>query len=94
MSHPFALAVRIFSDQPLPCGALAGKVLVTHLADASSQLTLFAPDGTELGRLDLPGLGSVTGLAGRFADPVFFLGYQSFVEPPTVLRVEAGASEV
>ena len=83
------------TDQPLEwSAALAGEVLVNHLADASSQLTRFAPDGTELGRIDLPGLGSVTGLAGRFADPVFFLGYQSFVEPPTVLRVEAGASEV
>ncbi|MEM9464539.1 MAG: prolyl oligopeptidase family serine peptidase [Actinomycetota bacterium] len=83
------------TEQPLEwAAALAGEVIVNHLAEASSELTRHAPDGTELGRLDLPGVGSVTGLAGRFTDPVFFIGYQSFVEPPTVLRVSEGASEV
>ena len=83
------------SDQPLEwSAALAGEVLVNHLVEASSQLTRYTPDGVELGRLDLPGLGSVTGLAGRFSDPAFFIGYQSFIQPPTVLRVEGGTSEV
>ena len=83
------------SDQPLEwSAALAGELLVNHLVEASSRLTRYSPDGTELGRLALPGLGSVTGLAGRFTDPTFFLGYQSFVEPPTVLEITDGTSEV
>jgi prolyl oligopeptidase len=83
------------TDQPLEwSAALAGEVLVNHLAEASSQLTRYTPAGEELGPLDLPGLGSVTGLAGRFSDPTFFVGYQSFVEPPTVLEVSDGISSV
>ncbi len=82
-------------DEPLEwSAALAGELLVSHLIEASNRLTRHALDGTELGRLDLPGIGSVTGLAGRFAQRSFFLGYQSFVEPPTVLHVTDGASEV
>ena len=42
----------------------------------------------------LPGLGTITGLAGRFAEPAVFLGYQSFVELPTVLRAQDGVTEV
>ena len=63
------------TEQPLEwSAALAGEVLVNHLAEASSQLTRYSPAGEELGRLDLPGLGSVTGLAGRFTEPTFFIG--------------------
>ncbi|MEO0495694.1 MAG: prolyl oligopeptidase family serine peptidase, partial [Actinomycetota bacterium] len=74
--------------------ALAGELLVNHLVEASTRLTRYEIDGTELGALALPGLGTITGLAGRFAEPTFFLGYQSFVEPPTVLRAEAGSTTV
>ncbi|MEM9519199.1 MAG: prolyl oligopeptidase family serine peptidase [Actinomycetota bacterium] len=83
------------SDQPLEwAAALAGELLVNHLVEASSQLTRYTLDGIELGRLELPGVGSVTGLAGRFQEPVFYLGYQSFIEPPTVLEVSEGSSAV
>lgn len=83
------------SDQPLEwSAALAGELVVNHLVEASSRLTRYSTDGGELGPLALPGLGTVTGLAGRFAEPTFFLGYQSFVEPPTVLQITGGGSEV
>ena len=74
--------------------ALAGELLLNHLVEASARLTRYSTDGTELGPLPLPGLGTITGLAGRFAEPAVFLGYQSFVEPPTVLRAEDGVTEV
>ena len=74
--------------------ALAGELLVNHLVEASARLTRYSADGTELGSLPLPGLGTITGLAGRFVEPAVFLGYQSFVEPPTVLRAQDGVTEV
>jgi prolyl oligopeptidase len=71
--------------------ALSGELVAARLVDASHQLHRYALDGAPLGPLDLPGLGSITGLAGRFSDDQSFFGYQSFVEPPTVLtRPEAG----
>ena len=66
--------------------AVAGELVVAHLDEASNRLTRHALDGQEIGPIDLPGLGTVTGLSGRFAEPEVYLGYQSFVEPPTVLR--------
>ncbi|NDH12043.1 MAG: S9 family peptidase, partial [Actinobacteria bacterium] len=74
--------------------ALAGELLLNHLVEASARLTRYSIDGTELGSLPLPGLGTITGLAGRFTEPAVFLGYQSFVEPPTVLRAQDGVTEV
>lgn len=70
--------------------ALDGGLLVAHLVDASHRLNRHDLDGEVLGHVDLPGLGSITGLSGRFADPDVFLGYQSFVEPPAVLSVRDG----
>ncbi len=82
-------------DDPLEwVDAVAGELVAAHLVEASNRLTRYSLDGAVLGELALPGLGTVTGLSGRFAEPELYLGYQSFVEPPTVLRIEGGQSDV
>ncbi len=74
--------------------ALDGELVTCHLVEASNRLTRRSVEGDELGPIELPGLGTVTGLSGRFDEPDVHLGYQSFVEPPTVLRRRDGATGV
>ncbi|MEM9562266.1 MAG: prolyl oligopeptidase family serine peptidase, partial [Actinomycetota bacterium] len=82
-------------EEPLEwVDAAAGELIAAHLVEASNRLTRYSLDGSAIGELALPGLGTVTGLSGRYAEPEVYLGYQSFVEPPTVLRWEAGVTEV
>lgn len=74
---------------------LVGEDLVAHyLADAKSMLYLFDREGEALNELGLPAVGSVTGIDSRYGDPVLFLTFESFIQPPTVLAldVEAGQS--
>ncbi len=74
--------------------AVDGSFVVNRLVDASHRLDRFSPDGTARGTVDLPGLGSVTGISGRFDDDEFFVGYQSFVEPPCALVHRDGETSV
>ncbi|MBU1226229.1 MAG: prolyl oligopeptidase family serine peptidase [Actinobacteria bacterium] len=70
--------------------AAAGRIILVTLDEASHRVGLFHLDSTSVGEIRLPGLGSVTELNGSLADPMLFVGFQSFLHPPTALRWEAG----
>ncbi len=72
---------------------LAGSLVVCRLVEASNDLHRYQNDGTPIGSLELPGLGTVVGASGRFVDPDFYLDYQSFAEPPTALRCQTENGE-
>lgn len=73
---------------------LANSLVVCRLEEASSRLHRYKTDGSPLAAVKLPGLGTVIGASGRFVDDTFYLDYQSFVEPPTVLRWHDGSIDV
>jgi prolyl oligopeptidase len=65
-----------------------GKILAQYEKNASSQLKLFDLDGKPLGDIELPGIGSITGLGGRWDREETFFDFQSFTVPPSVYQVE------
>jgi prolyl oligopeptidase len=69
--------------------AVVGRRLVAvYLRNASDHVQLVELDGTPAGEVALPGLGALSGLTGRVDEPELFLRYSSFIEPPTVYRVD------
>ncbi len=64
----------------------AGRLVVTYLHDVVHRIALFDLTGRPAGDIPLPGLGVVSGVAGKFKDPELFIGYSSFLVPGTVLR--------
>jgi prolyl oligopeptidase len=71
----------------LEAAQLAGGRLVTRwLDDASSRVRRHGLDGTDLGEVALPGLGTVDALSGRPDDPVVHLSFTGFTVPPAVFR--------
>ncbi len=75
---------------------LAGRFVVTYLKDAHSRVRLFDLAGAPLGEVDLPGLGTVSGFAGRQDDRETFYLFTSFTTPSTVYRfdLDRGSSRV
>jgi prolyl oligopeptidase len=65
-----------------------GQLLVHRLKDAHSTVQRYAPSGKLLGDLDLPGIGTVTGLEGHAEDAEVCYGYSGFGTPPSVFRVD------
>jgi prolyl oligopeptidase len=74
--------------------AAAGELLLITLHDGAHRVLRYGVDGEPLGELPLPGPGTVAELTGRPDDPVVYIGYQSFLHPPTALRWEQGETAV
>ncbi|MEN9279158.1 MAG: prolyl oligopeptidase family serine peptidase, partial [Thermostichus sp. DG_1_5_bins_95] len=59
-----------------------------YLKDAHTEIKTFALDGTFLGEIPLPGLGSAGGFAGKRYDSETFYTFTSFTTPPTIYRYD------
>ena len=64
------------------------QFVVFYLKDAHTQIKTFALDGTYLGEIPLPGLGSASGFAGKRYDTETFYTFTSFTTPPTIYRYD------
>jgi prolyl oligopeptidase len=82
-------------DHPIAAaGAAAGGLWIMSLEDASHRIRLTGLDGAERGVIELPEPGTVSEVNGRFADPDVYIGFQSFLRPPSALRWREGESEL
>jgi len=74
---------------------IGGELVVSYLHDAAARLARFSTRGEPRGDIALPGLGSVTGLAGTAGEPWLAYSYASFAQPATVYQhvLRTGKSE-
>jgi prolyl oligopeptidase len=80
------------SENVIEDARLAGGRLVAHyLVDVRSHLALFGPTGRPMGRIALPGIGTVSGLDGRSDTPELFYAFTSYLSPTTVYRYDMKA---
>lgn len=61
-----------------------GQLVLTYMHHACHRLERFSAAGEHIGGINLPGLGTVTGVAGRFDSNRIFIGFTSFLIPPAV----------
>ena len=71
--------------------AVAGRYLLRYLRDASTLVRIHAADGQALRELALPGVGSASGLGGRWNDGETFFSYTSLVTPADVFRLDVAS---
>jgi prolyl oligopeptidase len=76
--------------------AVAGRIVAHEMKNASSELKLYALDGVLQTDVELPELGSVTGLGGEWHGDRLVFGFQSFARPAAAYAVDlaTGRSEV
>lgn len=64
------------------------KFYASYLEDVAAAVLIYSADGAELGRVELPGVGSVGGFGGwRNAKETFYT-YTSYDAPPTTYRYD------
>ncbi|MEX2119887.1 MAG: prolyl oligopeptidase family serine peptidase [Pirellulales bacterium] len=75
---------------------VGGRFFGLYLHDAHSRVEMFDSSGKSRGSVELPGLGSAAGFAGRRGDRETFFSFTSFTTPTTIFRYDlaAGTSEV
>jgi prolyl oligopeptidase len=64
------------------------QFIVRYQHDAYHRLQRFALNGTPLGEIALPTLGSVLSLTGQREDDELFFTFESFIHPPTIYRYD------
>lgn len=73
-------------------GFIGDKLICSHMRNASSRLKVFRPDGKFDREIPLPGVGSITGVAGEAEKSELFFSFHSFTTPPSVYRTDVGDS--
>ena len=73
---------------------VAGRLIVGRLIDAHHAVTVYELDGAHVRELELPAMGTVTEFVGKARHRELFIGFQSFVHPPAVLRYDCDADEL
>ncbi|HEY9816839.1 MAG TPA: prolyl oligopeptidase family serine peptidase [Candidatus Obscuribacterales bacterium] len=69
------------------------QFVATYLKDARSQVQRFALDGTPLGELTLPGIGSVGGFSSKRQDTETFYSFTGYTTPTSIYRYDAVTGE-
>jgi prolyl oligopeptidase len=72
----------------LGVGVTGGKLFGQYERNATSELKLFSLDGAKLADIQLPAIGDVPSVSGRYDRDEVFFGYQSFTAPPSVYRYD------
>ena len=65
-----------------------GKLLLTYLVDAKSEVELRELDGKLMEKLPLPGIGSVHVSGGKKTATETFFSFTNYTTPPTVYRLD------
>jgi len=71
---------------------VAGQIGILSLQDVASVVKLYALDGTLARDVQMPGLGSASGLIGRFDRPEIFYSFTSPLQPATAYVYDAKAN--
>ncbi len=71
---------------------IAGRIGVLSLQDVASIVRLYSLDGKLEREVPMPGLGSASGLVGRFDRPELFFSFSAPTQPSTVYAYDAGTN--
>jgi prolyl oligopeptidase len=67
---------------------VGGKVYVRRLHDVKTETEVYSLDGKAEGTMEYEGIGSATDLFGRTTDRYGFFTFESFIQPPTIYRID------
>jgi prolyl oligopeptidase len=65
-----------------------GKIVAQYSHNAASEIKILDPNGTAAGAIELPQLGTVEGITGRWKGGEVFVSFQSFAVPTTILQYD------
>jgi prolyl oligopeptidase len=64
------------------------KVYVKRLKDVKSEISAYTLTGKPAGKIDFDTIGSASSVQGKSADRYGFFSFESFIQPPTLYRLD------
>jgi prolyl oligopeptidase len=68
--------------------AISNMFLLSYLKDARTEVRVHDLNGKFVRNVDLPGIGTATGFAGKRSDKETFYAFTSFISPTTIYRYD------
>jgi len=82
-------------DEPLEgVAVIHNQFVTTYLKDVLTQARFYRMSGELIGELELPGVGTASGLRGKPSDTETFFQFQSYATPPSNYRYDFISGEV
>jgi prolyl oligopeptidase len=72
---------------------VGGRMYVERLKDVKSETTVYTLDGKTAGKIEYDGIGSASIVVGRAGDRYGFFSFQSFIQPPTLYRLDTATGK-
>lgn len=69
------------------------KIFANYLEKATSQIYAMERDGSNVSKIQLPGLGSAGGFSGKDDDEFLFYSFSSYIYPPTIFKYNVASGE-
>jgi len=88
------LVISEESDPIRNTSIIGGKLFVTYLHNAYSLVKVFDLNGKFIKKIELPGIGTLSGLSGDKDKNIGFLSYSSFTVPPVIYRFKTDDLEL
>ena len=67
---------------------VGGKIYVKRLKDVKTEITAYTLAGKPAGTIDFPGMGTASNVFGRPDQRYGFFSFESFIQPPTLYRLD------
>ncbi len=80
-------------DTMVSASTVGDRFFVRYLQDAKTAVRMYGFDGSALGEVALPGVGSAFGFLGRSDDRETFYAFSSFTTPPSIFRYDLESGE-
>jgi prolyl oligopeptidase len=72
---------------------VGGHLVASYLADAKTEVRVYAPGGALTRKVELPGIGTAGGFSGKFDDPETYFAFTSFNRPTTIYRYDVASGQ-
>ncbi|MCV2371175.1 prolyl oligopeptidase family serine peptidase [Roseateles oligotrophus] len=91
--QPWKTLVAEGADAMTGASAVGGRLLLSYLRDASTLVRIHDLKGKPQGEVQLPGVGTASGFAGRTSDKETFFSYTSLTTPTETYRFDVAANK-
>lgn len=75
------------------CVMAGGKIIATYIDDVKSRVEVYNLDGDKLHQVQLPTLGTVTGISSSLKEPTAFYSFTSFTVPSVIYKFDTKTYE-
>jgi prolyl oligopeptidase len=81
------------ADTLIGASHIGKRMILAYLGDAKSEAQLREMDGSLIGPIRLPDIGTAAGFGGKGGDPETFFSFSSFATPPGIYRLDTATGQ-